>query len=227
MDSKEVWPDKWVIFKRTYPINTLYFPRIGLLQSSGPEWVEQRRFALRQLRDLGFGKSSMEDTINDEVDKLVGLLKKVNFRSNFLKCIRGIRTTFLKAIEFFNLFYISIEMSCFSLKEAESNNGKLSLNLKLNLSIVNALWVILVGEELDLEDPQLAEIIQRIDSILRVNARINSFMNSLSPALTKKYDKTFHQVSDAFEAVKSVIKPYVEKHKKTFQPGRFSTHLKN
>ena len=58
---------------------TWQFSLAGLLQSSGSEWVEQRRFALRQLRDLGFGKSSMEDTILDEVDKLSGLLAKVRF----------------------------------------------------------------------------------------------------------------------------------------------------
>ena len=49
----------------------------GLLFSTGHEWVEQRRFALRQLRDLGFGKSSMEDMINEEVGKLIDLLEKV------------------------------------------------------------------------------------------------------------------------------------------------------
>ncbi len=50
----------------------------GLLASTGQEWVEQRRFTMRQLRDLGFGKSSMEDTINDEVDKFLALLEKVS-----------------------------------------------------------------------------------------------------------------------------------------------------
>lgn len=49
----------------------------GLLQSSGSEWLEQRRFTMKQLKDLGFGKSSMEDMINDEVDKLVKFLEKV------------------------------------------------------------------------------------------------------------------------------------------------------
>ena len=55
----------------------------GLLQSSGPEWVEQRRFALRQLRDLGFGKSSMEDNILDEIEKLTNLLAKVSCTFSF------------------------------------------------------------------------------------------------------------------------------------------------
>jgi len=94
------------------------------------------------------------------------------------------------------------------------------------LSIVNALWVILVGEELDLDDPQFIEIVQLIDDVLRVNARINFFLNFLSPNLTKKYDKTFHRVQHAFEALKSLIRPYVEKHKETFQPGAHTYCLK-
>jgi hypothetical protein len=58
------------------------FLTAGLLQSSGTEWVEQRRFALRQLRDLGFGKASMEDTISEEIDKLSNLLTKVREQSH-------------------------------------------------------------------------------------------------------------------------------------------------
>ena len=49
---------------------------------------------------------------------------------------------------------------CVLFQEADQNNGKISLNLRLNISIVNALWMLLVGEELELEDPHLAEIIQ-------------------------------------------------------------------
>ena len=36
----------------------------------GGEWQEQRRFALRHLRDFGFGKSSMEGLIHDEIREL-------------------------------------------------------------------------------------------------------------------------------------------------------------
>lgn len=49
----------------------------GLLQSSGQEWQEQRRFTMTKLKDIGFGKSSMEDLIMEEVDKLTKLLEEV------------------------------------------------------------------------------------------------------------------------------------------------------
>ena len=42
----------------------------GIIFSRGQTWAEQRRFTLRVLRDFGFGKSAMEDTVLDEVDKL-------------------------------------------------------------------------------------------------------------------------------------------------------------
>lgn len=34
------------------------------------------------------------------------------------------------------------------------------LSLRMNISIVNALWVLLVGEKLDLKDEKLARIVQ-------------------------------------------------------------------
>ena len=42
----------------------------GIANSQGKEWQEQRRFALQNLRNLGFGKSSMEDGILDEIHEL-------------------------------------------------------------------------------------------------------------------------------------------------------------
>ena len=38
----------------------------GIIGGMGEEWKEQRRFALRNLRDFGFGKSSMEEIVMEE-----------------------------------------------------------------------------------------------------------------------------------------------------------------
>ncbi|XP_059479051.1 methyl farnesoate epoxidase-like [Neocloeon triangulifer] len=43
----------------------------GLIFSQGNLWREQRRFTLRHLRDLGFGKRSMEGLIHEEVNSLI------------------------------------------------------------------------------------------------------------------------------------------------------------
>ncbi|CAG7726561.1 unnamed protein product, partial [Allacma fusca] len=47
----------------------------GIVFQDGNEWTEQRRFALRHLRDFGFGKNSMESLVMDEVIEFLGELK--------------------------------------------------------------------------------------------------------------------------------------------------------
>ena len=46
----------------------------GVISTSGRYWREQRRFLLKNLRDFGFGKSSMESMIQDEMVKLCSKL---------------------------------------------------------------------------------------------------------------------------------------------------------
>ena len=54
----------------------------GVLGSGGQYWKEMRRFMLRNLKDFGFGKASMESMIQDEMAKLcvkLSELPKVQF----------------------------------------------------------------------------------------------------------------------------------------------------
>ena len=48
----------------------------GVLMSEGCNWMEQRRFALRTLRDFGFGKSGMEEMIKEEVELFIEEIKR-------------------------------------------------------------------------------------------------------------------------------------------------------
>jgi hypothetical protein len=88
--------------------------------------------------------------------------------------------------------------------------------LKLNLSIVNALWVLLVGEHLELEDPKLKSIVAKFDQVLRLEAGFNpldAIMQAISPELTKKFNNTFHLVSGVFTSVKDMVKVSLNEHK--------------
>nr|QSD59127.1 CYP370A15 [Diaphanosoma celebensis]QST15067.1 CYP370A5 protein [Diaphanosoma celebensis] len=48
-----------------------YGKNLGIMFTEGQFWQEQRRFTLRHLRDLGFGKTSIEDMMIDEVVELL------------------------------------------------------------------------------------------------------------------------------------------------------------
>lgn len=61
----------------------------GVVFSHGKHWKEQRRFAMRTLKELGFGKTVTQTVINDEISKLVEELKaeegepiNLKFRTN-------------------------------------------------------------------------------------------------------------------------------------------------
>ena len=43
---------------------------LGIVKSEGTIWQEQRRFTVKNLKDLGFGKHKLEPVIQDEVQYL-------------------------------------------------------------------------------------------------------------------------------------------------------------
>ncbi len=47
----------------------------GIMFSEGDLWQEHRRFTLRHLRDVGFGKSSIENQMMDEIQELIQEIK--------------------------------------------------------------------------------------------------------------------------------------------------------
>ena len=46
----------------------------GILATEGGDWVKQRRFGLRTLRDLGFGRRTIEEIVNKEIDEIINKL---------------------------------------------------------------------------------------------------------------------------------------------------------
>ena len=47
-----------------------------MINSEGQEWVDQRRFTLRHLRDFGFGKTTGEELITNEMKEFIQGLEK-------------------------------------------------------------------------------------------------------------------------------------------------------
>ena len=63
-------------------------------------------------------------------------------------------------IEEVNKLCSMLEKEVGQMEENEFGEKLIDLSLKMNISIVNALWVLLVGEKLDLNDEKLARIVQ-------------------------------------------------------------------
>lgn len=50
--------------------------KLGLFFSDGPFWIEQRRFTLHHLRDLGFGRNIMVASIFEEIEDVIKELRQ-------------------------------------------------------------------------------------------------------------------------------------------------------
>ena len=151
----------------------------GILFSQGNYWREQRRFMLRNLRDFGFGKSEMEDTILDEVEELCDELNK--------------------------------------------HVGKpICLDNTLNLSIVNALWAILVGEKLPLKDPKLASIVEGFNNTVKKIKGGDNLLASLLPSrkimLMLKKTLGLDAWEDAILNLATIIKEQIVEHESSMEP---------
>ncbi|CAL8110152.1 unnamed protein product [Orchesella dallaii] len=73
---KEMLFDSDFSFKADIPLLHLFSGgEYGILNTNGAAWEEQRRWVLRKLRDYGFGKTSMEGVIQDEVSEVVEYFK--------------------------------------------------------------------------------------------------------------------------------------------------------
>jgi hypothetical protein len=94
----------------------------------------------------------------------------------------------------------------------------------MNISILNALWAILVGEKLELDDPKLANIIKRFDSLFRENSGPLSPILPLLPHPSMAKWPGLRQligVENAFatfKATQEFIEPYITEHKRTLDP---------
>ncbi len=53
----------------------------GLTLSEGQASIEQRRFAIRNLKDFGFGRKSMENSFHDDITELIDYFKELEGRA--------------------------------------------------------------------------------------------------------------------------------------------------
>ena len=56
----------------------------GILATESDNWVKQRRFGLKTLKDLGFARRGIEEIINEEVDQMIDTMVSERGEENYL-----------------------------------------------------------------------------------------------------------------------------------------------
>ena len=87
----------------------------------------------------------------------------------------------------------------------------IDLCFKTNLSIVNALWMILVGERFNLNDQGLQQLVRSVENVLK-SAQVASLLSILCPDLFKWIHPRFKRAKDTFDDCKTLMRNAIQRH---------------
>lgn len=87
----------------------------------------------------------------------------------------------------------------------------IDLCFKTNLSIVNALWMIIAGQRFDLDDQGLLHLVQSVERVMK-SAQVASLLAILLPNLFKWTHPRFKRARDTFEECKSLMRTAIKGH---------------
>ena len=94
------------------------------------------------------------------------------------------------------------------------------LDNTLNLSIVNALWAILVGEKLPLNDPKIIEIVANLNKVIRESrggSRLAAFLPHPKMILLFKKSLGIDLFVETTKKLTSMVENQIKAHKETFE----------
>ena len=93
----------------------------------------------------------------------------------------------------------------------EDIHKPIDLYFKTNLSVVNALWMILTGERLSLTDERLLKILKSVENVLK-SAQVASLVALLFPNLFKRFSSRFERARKMFEDCKTLMRSAIMTH---------------
>jgi cytochrome P450 family 2 subfamily U polypeptide 1 len=101
----------------------------------------------------------------------------------------------------------------------------------MNISIVNALWSLITGERLEIEDPSLTKLVSLINEfILAVQLSDSTPLALILPRQMTKWPvldslSGLKLTKDAMNSVLNLITPCIENHQKTLDPNNIRDFL--
>ena len=121
------------------------------------------------------------------------------------------------------------EMEDAILDEVEKLSSELQKNIgnpvwlgnTLNLSILNALWAILVGEKLPLNDPKLLKVVTGTNNFIRESSGLNRWASMVpNPRWLLLFKKklNLHLLEELMGGITAIIEEQIKEHQKTRDP---------
>ncbi|PAV74019.1 hypothetical protein WR25_00485 [Diploscapter pachys] len=167
--------DRW-----NFPANEMLRNNHGLIESNGEYWVEQRRFALHTLRNLGVSRRIMEDRIIDEFHSRFGDIKSEKT---------------IDANETFDLFTANvINRILFSYGFDEKNQDKFyALKKKMDYQIENISFLRACISQFF---PKLSYFKKNLDSILEPFINVKKFLEEQILERVEAIKNGSHEIPD-------------------------------
>ncbi|KAF2349593.1 Cytochrome P450 [Trinorchestia longiramus] len=145
----------------------------GVLGSNGAHWQHDRRFVLRNLRNLGMGKSYLEEAINIEAKALVEDLKKYNGEA--INCPDSFRTVAL------NIIWQMVASTRYDMRSNEVETiYRLTNEFRENFSIVSFLPMFI---------PALNKLPKCVKDVVFSAKTFDQFLEEMRSVVGKAVDK--------------------------------------
>ena len=99
---------------------------------------------------------------------------------------------------------------------------EINLESTFNVSILNALWAILVGEKLPLDDPKVLKLVEGINAFIKHSSGMNRWANILpDPRLLLLFKNKvgLHVLEEIFREIGRMVEEQIKRHTETHDPN--------
>ncbi|XP_043490916.1 methyl farnesoate epoxidase-like [Polistes fuscatus] len=217
--------------------------RRGLILVDGQLWIEQRRFILRHLREIGYGRNSMAEIVEDEALKLVEHLEKliykennninINKDDNLYQMIDNERKKFKsnimdkcnidKKLNKRNNFQQELNTQINDYKSNNKLNPRqiiISMNDAFGVTVLNTLWRMMAGKRFNTDDETLMYLQKIFNKLFKEIDMIGApfshfpFLRFIAPKLSG-----YQPFVEVHQQLWLFLHNELNNHKNTFKPN--------
>lgn len=126
--------------------------------TDGSVWKEQRRFTIRHLKDLGFGKSSLEGVMIDEIGELTSDLNVRSSRQ--MQPQSRFWSTTVNGSTWYYFMQLAVD---------SSKDGNVLLDDIFTTAVLNILWAVVASSRFKRGDPKMETLTSCMNGFMRTS----------------------------------------------------------